>query len=167
MATNTIYQKVETIRKLPVVFEDEIELPRIRRAAPTRAHGLAASARGRGSEVHGGAEGHSRPGYVYLAKQEGVQRECIYIKVGLTGNPKKRRSDLQTGNPKPLHFVFKYVSDMLLAERKLKAEMNRMKDRRVESRTREWFCIKEITLPEAEAAFTEVARKYYLPLSKK
>ena len=47
------------------------------------------------------------------------------------------------------------------------AKMNGIKDKEVESRTREWFHIKKKDLPKAEDAFMEVARKYYLCLPKK
>ena len=53
------------------------------------------------------------PGYVYLMKAG-----PNYFKVGQTRDPRKRRSDLQTGNPQPLEYLrCVEVTDMDASER--------------------------------------------------
>ena len=68
---------------------------------------------------HGGGEGREQ-GYIYLMFEKGRGgRPTNNFKVGRTNNPPRRRFNLQTGNPRKLKGMYKFVTDMDEAERKL------------------------------------------------
>ena len=57
------------------------------------------------------------PGYVYVIQESESGNATGYYKVGMTVDPKKRMSDLQTGNVRPLGFTRTVqVTDMRGAE---------------------------------------------------
>lgn len=98
----------------------------------------------------GGGVDHNQPGYVYFIREDGTN----YIKVGLTTDPRSRRRNLQTGNPRILKMNFKEVPNMLVAERMLKDAME--KEGRKSKGGTEWFHVSNVD--SAEKAFMRCVR---------
>ena len=130
----TYYQTVDEIAALQVYPEPERD-----------------SELSRGVQPDGGS--HSSPGYVYFLSETGGTN---YFKVGLSGNPGKRRSDLQTGNPRLLRMNFQSVEDMLSVEQRLIQAMS-ARYQRGDGGT-EWFLAIPGGLTQAEELFSDIVR---------
>ena len=95
---------------------------------------------------------YSGPGDVYLIQQSGTN----YYKVGRSRNPDNRLRDLQTGNPMELGMVSISVTDMVAAERELKAAMNKNFEGNLGGGT-EWI---KGDRKKVEKIFNKIAKKY-------
>jgi hypothetical protein len=84
--------------------------------------------------VIGGGESFSRPGYVYFARAGST----FYFKVGRTGDPKTRLSNLQTGNHLQLHMKLVFVKDMEKVEDELITTL-KTKGEGITHQRGEWF----------------------------
>ena len=94
--------------------------------------------------------------HVYLVWQDRTND----FKVGRTTNPIKHLRNLQTGNPKPLLMFFKPVSNMVAAERDLKAAMKQFCKGDLGGGT-EWFKAKPGDKTKVEEEFMRIAKKYH------
>ena len=102
--------------------------------------------------IVGGAEA-AEQGYVYFVRQGGTK----FIKVGRTKDPKTRRINLQTGNPRELKMYYKHVSDMLAAERALLEKMKKFNEENIKG-GKEWFGVPDVA--KAQRAFMKVVLNY-------
>ena len=101
MAREFQYKTVEEIAALPVYPEPESDAERSSRV-----------------QADGGSP--SSPGYVYFLSETGGTN---YFKIGRSGTPNKRYSDLQTGNPRLLRMNPEFVNNMLRLEQQLHRAM--------------------------------------------
>ena len=105
-----------------------------------------------GSDEADGSGARSWRGYVYIVTEKGNKN---VFKVGLTGNPDKRRQDLQTGQPRKLIMTPVQVSDMAAAERDLLQAMGEKFGKA--DGGKEWF---NGDVTHAKKVFTRIANKY-------
>ena len=83
------------------------------------------------------------PGFVYLlCERSSLEGESTgYYKIGVSCKPEKRLSDLQTGNPRPLHFQEKptLVSKVISAEKSIHKAVSCYAAST--GGGQEWFCV--------------------------
>jgi hypothetical protein len=114
--------------------------------------------------VIGGGESFSRPGYVYFARAGST----FYFKVGRTGDPKTRLSNLRTGNPLELRMKLVYVTDMKTAEGELIRTLKTKEGEGITHQRGEWFEATNTTsFNKAQDYFAEIVESHCQKLPKK
>ena len=105
--------------------------------------------------AEGGAEPRraAEQGYVYFVQQDNTK----FIKVGRTKDPKRRRTNLQTGNPRELKMYYRHVSDMLAAEHALLEKMKHLNNQYIRGGT-EWFHVPDVD--RAKWVFMGVVQRF-------
>lgn len=104
-----------------------------------------------GGPITGGGSNLSRPGYLYIIQQGNTG----YYKYGITGDPKARIRNLQTGNPQKLSMVCRPVNNMLEAGKELSGKI-----KPVEGGGKEWTYVAPGEEEKLHKDFLKVARKY-------